>query len=31
GLGLWCGALADGTVLRIGRTYLPAAKKLAGR
>lgn len=31
GLGVWCAALADGTVLRIGRTYLPAAKKLAGR
>lgn len=31
GLGAWCATLADGTTLRIGRTYLPQVKRLAGR
>ena len=31
GLGVWSAELADGTALRIGRTYLPAAKAMAGR
>ncbi len=31
GLGAWSATLADGTRLRIGRTYLAAAKQLAGR
>ena len=31
GLGVWHADLADGTEIRIGRTYLPAAKTLAGR
>ncbi|MBU3077749.1 LytR/AlgR family response regulator transcription factor [Sphingomonas quercus] len=31
GLGTWSMALADGTMLRIGRTYLPNVKQLAGR
>lgn len=31
GLGAWSVTLADGTALRIGRTYLPAVKQLAGR
>lgn len=31
GLGAWRAILADGAELRIGRTYLPAAKALAGR
>lgn len=31
GLGVWSAETADGAVLRIGRTYLPAVKKMAGR
>lgn len=31
GLGSWSATLADGTSLRIGRTYLAAAKGLAGK
>lgn len=31
GLGVWSAELADGTALRIGRTYLPNVKKMAGR
>ena len=31
GLGVWSAELADGESLRIGRTYLPAAKAMAGR
>lgn len=31
GLGVWSAELADGTMLRIGRTYLPKAKAMAGR
>jgi len=31
GLGVWSAELADGTALRIGRTYLPGAKAMAGR
>jgi two-component system response regulator AlgR len=31
GLGVWSAELADGTALRIGRTYLPQAKAMAGR
>lgn len=31
GLGVWSAELSDGTALRIGRTYLPAAKAMAGR
>ena len=31
GLGIWRAILADGTEIRIGRTYLPAARALAGR
>ena len=31
GLGVWHADLADGTEIRIGRTYLQAAKALAGR
>ena len=31
GLGVWSAEVADGTALRIGRTYLPAVKKMAGR
>lgn len=31
GLGVWSVELADGDALRIGRTYLPAVKKMAGR
>lgn len=31
GLGVWSAETADGDALRIGRTYLPAAKKMAGR
>lgn len=31
GLGVWSAELADGTALRIGRTYLPKAKAMAGR
>ena len=31
GLGVWSVEIADGEALRIGRTYLPAVKKMAGR
>ena len=31
GLGVWSAELADGTVLRIGRTYLSRVKAMAGR
>lgn len=31
GLGVWHACLADGAEVRVGRTYLPAAKALAGR
>ncbi|AXB75208.1 LytTR family DNA-binding domain-containing protein [Novosphingobium sp. P6W] len=31
GLGVWSAETADGEALRIGRTYLPAVKKMAGR
>ncbi|WP_353228223.1 LytTR family DNA-binding domain-containing protein [Novosphingobium sp.] len=31
GLGVWSVELANGTSLRIGRTYLPGAKAMAGR
>ena len=31
GLGVWCVELADGTDLRIGRTYLRRVKAMAGR
>ena len=31
GLGVWSAELTDGTALRIGRTYLPGAKAMAGR
>ena len=31
GLGVWSAELADGTALRIGRTYLRGAKAMAGR
>ncbi|GAB5348837.1 LytR/AlgR family response regulator transcription factor [Alteriqipengyuania sp. 357] len=31
GLGVWSVELADGEMLRIGRTYLPKVKKMAGR
>lgn len=31
GLGVWSAETADGDAVRIGRTYLPAAKKMAGR
>jgi two-component system, LytTR family, response regulator AlgR len=31
GLGVWSAELADGSALRIGRTYLPRAKAMAGR
>ena len=31
GLGVWSVELADGETLRIGRTYLPKVKKMAGR
>ncbi len=31
GLGVWHADLADGTEVRIGRTYLPAARALMGR
>jgi two-component system, LytTR family, response regulator AlgR len=31
GLGVWSAELVDGTTVRIGRTYLPNAKKMAGR
>jgi two-component system, LytTR family, response regulator AlgR len=31
GLGTWRAILADGTEIRIGRTYLPAARALVGR
>ncbi|OYX65583.1 MAG: DNA-binding response regulator [Sphingomonadales bacterium 32-64-17] len=31
GLGVWCAELADGELLRIGRTYLRKVKAMAGR
>ena len=31
GLGVWSAETAEGAVLRIGRTYLPNVKKMAGR
>jgi two-component system response regulator AlgR len=31
GLGVWSAELGDGSALRIGRTYLPGVKKMAGR
>ena len=31
GLGVWCAELADGQLLRIGRTYLRKVKAMAGR
>ena len=31
GLGVWHADLADGAEVRIGRTYLPAARALMGR
>lgn len=31
GLGVWCAELADGSAVRIGRTYLARAKAMAGR
>jgi len=31
GLGVWCAELADGNLLRIGRTYLRKVKAMAGR
>lgn len=31
GLGVWSAETADGEALRIGRTYLPNVKKMAGR
>lgn len=31
GLGVWSAETGDGEALRIGRTYLPAVKKMAGR
>ena len=31
GLGVWSVETGDGELLRIGRTYLPAVKKMAGR
>lgn len=31
GLGVWSAETVDGETLRIGRTYLPAVKKMAGR
>lgn len=31
GLGVWSAETGDGGLLRIGRTYLPAVKKMAGR
>jgi len=31
GLGVWSAETVDGAALRIGRTYLPAVKKMAGR
>lgn len=31
GLGVWSAETTDGQALRIGRTYLPAVKKMAGR
>lgn len=31
GLGVWSAETADGEALRIGRTYLPSVKKMAGR
>lgn len=31
GMGVWSAELTDGVMVRIGRTYLPNAKKMAGR
>ncbi len=31
GLGVWCAELADGSAVRIGRTYLARAKAMTGR
>jgi two-component system response regulator AlgR len=31
GLGVWSAELSDGSAVRIGRTYLPRAKAMAGR
>ena len=31
GLGVWCAELADGSAVRIGRTYLARVKAMAGR
>lgn len=31
GMGVWSAELVDGCILRIGRTYLPGAKAMAGR
>lgn len=31
GLGVWSAELVDGSMVRIGRTYLPRAKAMAGR
>ncbi len=31
GLGVWCAELADGSALRIGRTYLRKVKAMAGK
>lgn len=31
GMGVWSADLTDGDTIRIGRTYLPRAKKMAGR
>ena len=31
GLGVWSAELADGSAVRIGRTYLARAKSMAGR
>lgn len=31
GMGVWSAELTDGAMVRIGRTYLPNAKKMAGR
>ena len=31
GMGAWSAELADGSAIRIGRTYLPGAKAMTGR
>ena len=31
GMGVWCAELIDGEAVRIGRTYLPKVKAMAGR